>query len=51
VRALLWPLIARSALAQTATEVEGTVVEGSALTFIRFFDVGSASQCCGGHDK
>jgi hypothetical protein len=48
MRALFWPLIACSALAQPATVFAGTTVEGAAPASVRFFGVVPASQCCGG---
>ena len=51
MKALLRRLFARSASAQIATVVDGTIGEGAALTTIRFFGVGSGILCFGGHDK
>jgi hypothetical protein len=51
VRALVWPLFARSAWAQPATVVAGTIGEGPALASVRLVGVGSASQCGGGNYK
>jgi hypothetical protein len=50
MRALLWPLFARSEWAQAATVVAGTKNEGAVLASIRSVGVGSASHCVGGHD-
>jgi hypothetical protein len=49
VRALLWPLFARTAWSQTATVVADTTVEGAALASVRLVGVGSANHCGGGH--
>jgi hypothetical protein len=51
VKALLWPLVAWSAWAQSATVVEGTTEEGADLASVRLVGVGSDSHCGGGHDK
>jgi hypothetical protein len=48
VRALLWPLFARSEWAQPATVVEGTTGEGAAPCSVRLVGVSSESHCCGG---
>jgi hypothetical protein len=40
VRALIWPLFARSAGDQTATVVGCTTVQGAALDVVRLFGVG-----------
>jgi hypothetical protein len=48
VRALLWPLFARSAWDEPATVVAGTTREGAALASVRSVGLGSTSQCvCG----
>jgi hypothetical protein len=49
VRALLWPVFARSAWAQAATVLASTTCEGAVLSCFRSVDVGSASHCGGEH--
>jgi hypothetical protein len=49
VRALLWPLFARSAWAQSATVLAGTTSEAAALASVRLVGVGSTSHCGVGH--
>ena len=44
LRAVYWPLFARSSLAQPATVVSGTTVDGAGLACVRFFGVGIASH-------
>ena len=51
LRALLWPLIDRTAWAQPATVMAGTTGEGVALASVRFVGVGSVSNGVGGHDR
>jgi hypothetical protein len=51
VGALLWLLLARSALAYPATVVVVTIVEGSALASVPFVGVGPAIYCGSWHDK
>jgi hypothetical protein len=50
VRALLWPVFARSAWAQLTTVVAGPTGEGAALASVRSLAVGSTSHCCGGQE-
>jgi hypothetical protein len=49
--ALLWPLLYRSALAQTATVVANTTGEGCHLTSVRLVDVVPDRYCGFGHDN
>jgi hypothetical protein len=49
MRALLWPLFARSTWAQASTMVACTTGEGAALASVSLFGVGSDSHCGGGH--
>ena len=51
VSALLCPLFALSSLAQSATMVAGTKIDGSRLASIRLVGVGIASHYFGGHDR
>jgi hypothetical protein len=51
VRALLWPLFARSAWSQLATVVSDTKGEDAALASVRLSGVGSTSHCSGVHDR
>jgi hypothetical protein len=51
MRALLWLLLARTALAQPDSVVAGTIFEGPALASVRLVCVGSISLCVGGQDK
>jgi hypothetical protein len=51
VRALLWPLIDRSAWAQPGTLVVGTNVEDAVLASVCSGVVDSASHCFGAHDR
>jgi hypothetical protein len=51
VRALLSHLFAWLARDQATVVVEGTKVEGAALTSARLVGVGSASHCGGEHDR
>jgi hypothetical protein len=50
VRALIWPLIVRSASAQTAIAVAGMRVEGAAVASVLLVGVGPSSHCRGVHD-
>jgi hypothetical protein len=50
VKALLWPLLDRSAWAQTATVVAVTTGKGAALVSLRSVGVGSISHCGIGHE-
>ena len=50
MRALFYPLFARSAWLQAATAETGTTDEGAALASIRSFLVGLVSHCGGGYD-
>jgi hypothetical protein len=49
--ALLWPLFARSALANLATVVAGATIEGVAVASVRRVGLGSPSHCVGGHES
>jgi hypothetical protein len=51
VRALLSPLFAPSAWAQSATVVAGTTDEGAALASVILVGVVSDSHCGSGNDK
>jgi hypothetical protein len=51
VRALLWPVIPRSELAQPDTAVAGTTGEDAVLASVRSVVDGSASHCGGGHER
>jgi hypothetical protein len=51
VKALLWPLFAWSAWAQTATVVAGKRGEGAALASVRLVGMGSARHCGAGHNR
>jgi hypothetical protein len=49
--ALLWPLFAWSAKAQSATVVVDRTGEGAALASVTLVGVGSDSECGGGHNR
>jgi hypothetical protein len=49
VRAMIWPLFARSLWSQTATVLADTIGVGAALAPARSVGVGSDSHCVGGH--
>jgi hypothetical protein len=51
VRAMLWPLLARSACAQPTSVLAGTKGVGAALASVLLAVVGSDSHCCGEHDR
>jgi hypothetical protein len=51
VRALLWPLFARSAWVQPATVVAGKTGEGADQASFRLVVVGSDSHCGSGHER
>jgi hypothetical protein len=51
MRALLWPLFARSAWAQPANVVADTTGEGAALASVCLFGVVPDKYCDFGHDK
>jgi hypothetical protein len=50
VRALLLPLLTRSAWVQPATVVADTTGKGAAQNSVRLVGVGQASYCGGRHD-
>ena len=51
VRALLWPLVSRSAWAQPDIVVTGTSCEADDLASVRSVGEVSASHCGDGHDR
>jgi hypothetical protein len=51
VKAMHWLLFSWSSWVQAGTVLAGTTGEGIALASVRSVGVGSASHCCGGHDR
>ena len=45
MRFLLWPLFPRSAWSNPATELAGSIIEGTALSYVSSFVVCSDSYC------